>query len=167
MKLVVSPEYAEEMKSGAVWLKVLALCSTVALGGGYVWWSQKRAEDQRAKAAEARERMTLSGSKSKVILGDGDGPVRVDLPGDGWKGVGQTNADSIQLAPAEEPDRTLLPGSKSFVLPPETEEKEAPAKPRTVLPGSKTSGLGAIDRDSIDRILNQQETEKVQEKEEP
>jgi hypothetical protein len=140
------PMYASGMKSGAVWLKILALCSTVALGSGYVWWSQKKSDERRAKEAEARERMILPGSKSAFMPGDGTGPVKVDVPeAAGWKEVSRTNADSI--APSSEPkkERMMLPSSKmGLVTPSEQEKEEAPAKPRTILPGSK----------SIDPILS-------------
>jgi hypothetical protein len=147
--------YANGMKSGAVWLRILALCSTVALGSGYVWWSQKKADEKRAKEAEARERMILPGSKSKVIVSDG----RVEVPGAaGWKGQGRTNADFIEPVDEQKEERTVLPGSKSFalgrvngesvdrILNASEREKEEPKEPerRTVLPGSK----------SIDPILS-------------
>ncbi|MCW1920987.1 hypothetical protein OKA05_00375 [Luteolibacter arcticus] len=136
--------YAIGMRSSGGLLKVLALCSTVALGGGYVWWSQKKSEDSRAKEAEAYERMILPGPKSAGISGEGSG-LKLDLPEDP-----RTNADSIQPVPAYEPGRTILPGSKSgLVLPPDDEKKEPPPKLRTVLPGSK----------SIDPILSPDKAE--------
>lgn len=161
----VFPRYAAGMKSAAIWLKVLALCSTVALGGGYVWWSQKKSEETRLKEAEAREQMMLPGSKSALVLGDGTGPVRVEVRGGkGWLGTGWRNGRSDEPAAEQEEGRTILPGSKSgLVLPPGQEEEEA-EEPRAVLPGSKSIGLQVIDRQSIDRILNSRETEATEEK---
>ena len=48
-------------------LKFLALCSALALGGGYVWWSQKKAEEKRLRVEQEAERVTLPGSKAAVI----------------------------------------------------------------------------------------------------
>jgi hypothetical protein len=137
------------MKSAAVWLKLLALCSTVALGGGYVWWSQKTSEEKRVRE-EAYQRTMLSGSKSKVIVEDAqpyDGNLR---PFEEAKGAEdtkdpRTNAAFIPPPSESKKERSMLPSSKiGLVTPPTQEQEEPPAKERTVLPGSK----------SIDPILS-------------
>ena len=159
-----TPIYAVGMKS-ALWLKALALCSTVALGGGYVWWSQQKSANHRK---EVESRSILPGSKSKVFVGepqasDEDYPTFDEAKGTIAPTPPRTNADFISPAAEEGERRTILPGSKSaLVLPPEGDEKKP--KGRTVLPGSKTSGLGIINRNSIDDILNSKETEKEDEK---
>ncbi len=58
-------------KSRAVFFKVMAVVSALAIGGGYVLWRQseaKKAEDlesvERAKAKEDKETLLLPGSKS-------------------------------------------------------------------------------------------------------
>lgn len=117
------------------WLKILALCSTVALGSGYVWWSQKKSTNHR-KEVEGR---SMSSSKSKVTVDESqpfDGTIgeqkdeRAVLPGSKSAAIGSVDGQSIEsiLNP-------LKTGEKN--------EKE-PEKRRTVLPGSK----------SIDPILS-------------
>lgn len=168
----VLPMYAVGMNSAGVGLRVLALCSTVALGGGYVWWSQKKAEERRAKEV-SREAQVLPGSKSAIFSGEriefsdeyaGKGVEVPAASGPGWNDIGlkgeekkdpRTNADFIQETPANDEPRAMLPGSKSSALsavgrqsiediltPSETDKEKEPQK-RTVLPGSK----------SIDRLL--------------
>jgi len=134
----VLPMYAVGMNSAGVGLRVLALCSTVALGGGYVWWSQKKAEERRAEEV-SREAQVLPGSKSAIFSGeriefsDEYAGKRVEVPaasGPGWKGEEKrdprTNADFIQETPANDEPRAMLPGSKSIdrlLPPPDLEEK--------------------------------------------
>ena len=64
----------------------------------------------------------------------------------------------------------MFPSSKTgLVTPPEQQGNEEPGKERTVLPGSKSatfgsrSGLGSINRNNIDDILNSKEAEKQEE----
>lgn len=145
----VLPEYAAGMKSAGVWLKVLALCSTVALGSGYVWWSQKKSEERRAKEAEARERMILSGSKSKVMVDepqtfDGSVPPFDEAKGATTPAGSRTNADFIGPIAEQKEERTVLPGSKSAAI------------------GS--APIGSINRQSIESILNLRTTEEESEK---
>ena len=55
----------------------------------------------------------------------------------------------------------MLPSSKiGLVSPPQQEANEETKKERTMLPGSKSAALGAINRNSIEDILNSQEAEK-------
>jgi hypothetical protein len=115
-------------------LKILAVSSALALGGGYVWWSQKKAEEKRARAEEQSREVTLPGSKSALIAEDAEFPTsREEIDR-------KLNEKTPQEAPAKtNGERTVLPGSKSFFVQPVVPEE----KPRSVLPGSK----------SIDRIL--------------
>ncbi len=128
-------------------LKLLALCSALALGGGYVWWSQKKAEEKRVRVEQEVERVSLPGSKAAVIVDEGEmAATRESI--DRILNGKNSDQDGIPEDPDAEPDRTMLPGSKSgFVRPVPTEEEP---KPRTGLPGSK----------SIDRILQPPDEEK-------
>jgi hypothetical protein len=127
---------ADETMTG--WLKVLAVCSALMLGGGYVWVSQQKSADRRK---EVERRSMLPSSKSKVVVEEA-GPYDGRFPPfDGAEGAkdSRTNADFISPVLEETESRTILPGSKSgLVLPPEDEEKQ-PEK-RTILPGSKSIG---------------------------
>jgi hypothetical protein len=123
------------------WLKVLAVSSALALGGGYVWWSQQKSANHRK---ELESRSVLPGSKSRVIVDepqplDGNVPPFDEVRDVATPAHPRTNADFISPAFEEGESRTILPGSKSgLVLPPESSEKK-PGK-RTVLPGSKSLG---------------------------
>jgi hypothetical protein len=127
-----------EVATRSAGLKVLALCTALGLGGGYVWQRQKAAEPTKPEAASeaeivdgAEKRSMMPGSKSAVFH------PQPDLAPPGWFEKGEVEVD-----PGRE-ERTVLPGSKVgeiVVFPPEAEE---PPRKRTVLPGSK----------SIDRIL--------------
>lgn len=119
-------------------LKVLALCTALGLGGGYVWQRQKAAESVKPESAGkaviadgGEARSVLPGSKSYAF------DPQPDLVPPGWFEKGAVEADPVRE------ERTVLPGSKVgevVVFPPEAEE---PPVKRTVLPGSK----------SIDRVL--------------
>lgn len=122
-------------------LKLLALCCALGLGGGYVWWSQKKAEEKRAQAEDPSRAVTLPGSKSALIAEDTEfATSREEIDR-------KLDETSQQQAPAKtNEERTLLPGSKASVVTPVPSEE----KSRAVLPGSK----------SIDRILQPPDEEK-------
>jgi hypothetical protein len=155
------------MRIATAWPKALALCSTLVLASCYVWWSQEKANARREKEA-AGQTQVLPGSKSYVFAGDPAGDDHrarsVEGKSDGWKGGGQdprTNADFIAPDPEPKKERTMLPSSKiGLVKQAQQEEKEKSKEERTMLPGSKSAAFGAINRNSIDDILNSQEAEK-------
>ena len=89
------------------WFRVLALCIAVGLGGAYVWRQQQKAAPQKTKTDERR---VLSSSKSAII-------GSVAMP-----------------AAQEEPDRILMPSSKSGTFKSGSEV----AKERALLPSSKS-----------------------------
>jgi hypothetical protein len=136
------------------WLKVLALCTAIGLGGTYVWRQQQKAAPQTDKTAA---RLVLSGSKSAVIAPP---PLPVDqqvakaptmLPGS------KSYLIDPATFPAEEKKRILMSSSKGGILLspkididlPSPEKPNAP-KQRTLLPGSK----------SIDPILKVPQADK-------
>jgi hypothetical protein len=166
-----TPIYASGMRIAPAWPKALALCSTLALASCYVWWSQDRASARREKEA-AGQTQVLPGSKSFVYSGEpaGDEYRARSVGGKPAKSSGQdkrTNADFI-ADPEPKKERTMLPSSKiGLVSPPQQEANEETKKERTMLPGSKSAAFGHANRDSIDRILNGQETANEKEKEEP
>ena len=96
-----------EKRRAALWFRIFALCTAVALGGAYVWWQQKQAARQEERTGE---RAVMSGSKSRVIA-PATFPVeqeetdRTLMPG--------SKSGAIELKPKEPKQRTLLPGSKS------------------------------------------------------
>lgn len=96
------------------WLKVLALCTAIGLGGTYVWRQQQKAA---APVVKPVERLVLSSSKSLVIAPTDD--KKTNLP----------------LTPPQAEKKILLSGSKSGTF---TLEQEAP-KQRTLLPSSKST----------------------------
>jgi hypothetical protein len=130
------------------WFKVIALCTTLGLGGAYVWRQQQKAAPPVDKTVE---RAVMSGSKSRVIAPD---PWQVDqevgkppvmLPGSksfvfdqGDLPVGDKMTILPEIQPGKEVEvRVLMPSSKSGWLrtnpgPP------PPPLPRTLLPGSKS-----------------------------
>jgi hypothetical protein len=144
--------------NGVAVIRILAVCGAIALGGGYVWQRQKSAEIVReserdavrqrtvlpgSKSAwgappggEPAERQVISGSKSALILREGE-EVKdlIVIPG-------VPRADGVP--PAEAPvrpprQRTVLPGSKSISRILESPERKAadpapPAEPETVEP---------------------------------
>lgn len=120
-------------------MKVLALCTALGLGGGYVWQRQKAAADHEnddaSKRPQEAQRTVLPGSKSAwgappggKILGE-RGEV-IEPPG-----ISQSDLDEAMKRDSDDF------GSRGFVLPDEVPDE--PVRKRTVLPGSK----------SIDRIL--------------
>lgn len=112
--------------------KVLALCSALGLGGGYVWQRQKAADPQVSKEPEAMPRTVLPGSKSawgfspdgKRLDGGrgGDDIVVPDIPKSDLQGDMGRDLNDF--------------GSGGFVLPDDVPEE--PVREKTVLPGSKS-----------------------------
>lgn len=119
------------------WFQVLALCSTLGLGGAYVWSRQKQAAPPPiappvpAATSESKDeqptfepvvvdaqRLVLSGSKSGILMPppSNDGNEGKEKP--------------------KEP-RVLMPGSKSALIAPQPQPDDPP-KQRTLLPGSKS-----------------------------
>lgn len=92
------------------WLKVLALCTAIGLGGTYVWRQQQKAA---APVVKPVKRLVLSSSKSFVIAPTDD--KKTDLP----------------LTPPQAEEKILMPGSKSGTFKLEQEE-------RILLPSSKS-----------------------------
>lgn len=120
------------------WFQVLALCSTLALGGAYVWSRQKQAApppitppvpvatsetmDGQATPVPVEvnaQRLVLSGSKSGILM-----PTPSNDHDDDGEGK------------PKEP-RVLMPGSKSALIAPQPQPDDPP-KQRTLLPGSKS-----------------------------
>jgi len=105
-----------EKRKSALWFRVLALCTAIALGGTYVWRQQQKAVPLKDVSEKAKpdKRAVISSSKSLIV-----DPAPV---------------------PPQEPkveDRILMPGSKSGIMVPQPETPEA-SKQRTLLPGSKS-----------------------------
>jgi hypothetical protein len=100
------------------WLKVFALCTAIGLGGTYVWRQQKAALEK----TKTDERLVLSSSKSAII-------VSVAVP-----------------AAQEEPDRVLMPSSKSSTFKLEQEE-------RTLMPSSKIGIIQLKPEEAKERVL--------------
>lgn len=124
--------YARGMKRGIYWPRVLAVCSAVALGGGYVLWSQMKFQERQAREAEAQEeeRVVLPGSKSAW------GFPRNRSTSKKGADAERTNADFIQEAPVDGETRAELPSSKIGVIPLPGGEEKKPEE-RKLLPGSK------------------------------
>ena len=138
----VSPMYARGMKSRIYWPRVIAVCSAVALGGGYVIWSQKKAEDRQRAKDDAEER-ELEKERERAML-PGSKSAWGTLPPRGWEpkrveNSERTNADFIQETPAD---------GEAIAPPPPADEGKEPEK-RRLLPGSK----------SIDAILSPSDVE--------
>lgn len=118
------------------WLKLLALLSAVALGGGYVGWKQGVAKSERSKKMEmsVEEVAEMPEEELTLIIGSkSPGREVIVLPDDLFEGSAET------LPP-------LMPGSKSIGSPVFSqrdlegvlggaEEKEEPLR---LLPGSKS-----------------------------
>ena len=134
--------------SAPIWLKVMAVLTATALGGGYVAYrkasadkanqspppaQQAAAENAPPEETPAEDRTVMSGSKSGAATIDE--PVLREI---------MSSSKSAIIIPLEQPkqesDRPLLSGSKSaLVFPPEEEQPEYPEKKqRTLLPGSKS-----------------------------
>ncbi|WP_264499123.1 hypothetical protein [Luteolibacter flavescens] len=128
------------------------------LASCYVWWSQTKSEERRAKD-EVRERATLPGSKSSFVS-DIEGVTIPGVPKESEDS--RTNADFISPPAGRKSDRAMLPSSKIGILPPPQEEDDESEK-RRLLPGSKSID-SLLDRKSVDQILDQrQEQEKKDE----
>ena len=102
-------------------MKVLALCTALGLGGGYVLQRQKAAAEAAEKAEQEEQevqRTVLPGSKSAWGFSPGS------------RGVSNKSQEPEPvLPPAVEEgkktgERTILPGTKSaLIAPQQTEEK--------------------------------------------
>ena len=142
-------------KISAAILKVMAVVSALAIGGGYVAWQQiesdkarerERADQSKAKAQEELE--LIVGSKN---------PVRKMLTDEEVEDYLERGKDFIEPIPGLPEggegvanETTLLPGSKSISMPLFTKEqikhlkpedegaKEAEIVPKNLLPSSKT-----------------------------
>ena len=114
-----------------IW-KVLALCSAVGLGGGYVWQRQKAAavHDDRSERPQEAQRTVLPGSKSPW-----GGPPGEKIANQHGKVV-----EPPEVLEADLREEILRGGDDfglgEFVLPDEGPEEPVPEK--TVLPGSKS-----------------------------
>ena len=133
-------------------LKGLAICSSIALAGGFVVYRQKQAADPRKE-----EEPILQGSRSKVILPSSKN-IDAILANPGQQRTSEVfilpadpDSPDMKTAPPEKPEtKTLLPSSKSidYILlnpsrqntsPPAVNPKEPEGK--APLPSSK---IGAI-----------------------
>jgi hypothetical protein len=126
------------MESGrrSVALKVLALCTALGLGGGYVWQRQHASKTAEEKAVLEEKRAMMPGSKSALIVEEGDQVSReeIDRTLIGSSKSGAVVLDDLNLVPVPTPgaddekkaeERTILPGSKSFrIVPPQPPEEE-------------------------------------------
>jgi len=112
-------------------LKVLALCTALGLGGGYVWQRQKAAgHDDGSERTQEAQRTVLPGSKSP--WGAAPGGKIVDQHG--------KVVEPPEVSEADLREEILRGGDDfglgEFVLPDEDPEEPVPEK--TVLPGSKS-----------------------------
>ena len=130
-------------KVSAVLLKVMAVVSALAIGGGYVLWRQSEARKaehlesvERAEAKEDMKTLLLSGSKSYT-----GGTLIME---------GDLAEDGLLLPPQEEGKeevipQDLLPSSKIGLLHLRSEETEPPKEKRfKLLPGSKSNAMEII-----------------------
>ncbi len=101
--------------------RIFALCTAIGLGGAYIWRQQQKAAPQIDKPDE---RTVLSGSKSTVIA-----PVPLPVDQEQANRVLMSSSKSGIFTPGPEQERTLMPGSKSFIVVPQE---------RTLLPSSKS-----------------------------
>lgn len=107
-------------------MRVLALCTALGLGGGYVLQRQKAAAEAAEKAeqeeqeAEELQRTVLPGSKS--AWGFSPGSRRVSNE--------SQEPEPVQPPVVEEGkkagERTILPGSKSALITPQQAPEEKP-----------------------------------------
>ncbi len=135
------------MKAGFTTLtKVLAICVSLSLLGGYVWYRQDAANKEQARLDAIREAREKAAAGSDF---EGEGPP--------MEGTGET-----LLSSSKNPSRVLMPGSKrgDFEIDGETIdqllnvkeggikdagpilEQEPEDEERVLLPGSKYSGTG-------------------------
>ncbi len=129
---------------GIVVIRVLALCSAIGLGGGYVWQRQKAAAIPAAPEPNATEdRSLMPGSKSMVFEGV-EVPARVEVE---RSMIGSSKSGIIVLPGGKAADTIVIPGVPSSDASPPVVDPAAPPRQRTVLPGSK----------SISRILESPE----------
>lgn len=114
-------------------MKVLALCSALGLGGGYVWQRQKAAarHEVESERSQQAQRTVLPGSKSAwgfsadgKHLDEGEGGDDIVVP------------DIPESVLQEELRRGGDDFGGGFVLPDDVPEE--PAREKTVLPGSKS-----------------------------
>ena len=111
----------------APWLRILALCTAIGLGGTFVWRQQQKAAPAKELPQQVKpEERTVTSSPQPLI----NDPVV--LPVDDKK-------SNLPAPPpeAEVRERILMPSSKSGIISPNPEVPEPP-KQRTVLPGSKS-----------------------------
>lgn len=106
-------------------MKVLALCTALGLGGGYVWQRQKSAAAAAEKAEQEEKRAMMSGSKSALVVEKG-------LP------VSPEELDRLLMSSSKSGAVILEDGKPEPVLPPVIDEEKKAELRRTVLPGSKS-----------------------------
>ena len=117
-------------------MKILALCTALGLGGGYVWQRQQAAAAAAEKAEQEEQRAMMPGSKSALIVEDGHQVSReeIDRVLIGSSKSGAVVLDDLKPEPVLPPvvdeekkavERTVLPGSKSFrIAPPQAPEEK-------------------------------------------
>lgn len=141
------------MVKSPLWLRVLAPCLALSVGGGYVWMRHKKAEaaEIQAQAAEAeaakKRTMVLPGSKAPArfmdaeVIGQEDAVLPPPPPEDAK--VVEERPESVRVMPGSKigiielddlKDTRVLPSSKSggVFQPEDLKEKNK------LLPGSKS-----------------------------
>lgn len=136
-----------KVKRSSLWLKVLAVCTAVGLGGTYIWRQQQSAAPQKDETVEPA---VLPDSKSKSV-------APTPLPADqdesdpfaepGLKAAGNFTPEQertlmpsskigiIELKPEEKKERVLMPGSKSLTIRPRVNQTTPPpVKPKAEEP---------------------------------
>jgi hypothetical protein len=112
-----------EVATRSAGLKVLALCTALGLGGGYVWQRQKAAAAAAEKSEQEEhelQRTVLPGSKSAWGFSPGSRGV---------SNKGQEPEPVLPPVVEEEKkveERTVLPGSKSYRIVPPQQTQEKP-----------------------------------------
>lgn len=150
-RIVSIPNMSES--SAPIWVKVMALLTATALGGGYIAYrkisaekanqtrqspppaQQAAAEDAPPGETPAEDRTVMSGSKSGAATIE-EIPILRDLMSSSKSGI-----IIPQEVPKQESNRLLLSGSKSALVFPqeEVQPEDQEKKPRTLLPGSKST----------------------------
>ena len=169
-----------DMKAGFTTLaKLLAICVSLSLLGGYVWYRQDAAKKEQARLDALNEAREKAIERARSNLGQQDMGIPQVVEGlqiEDGHGIMKGTKSGRVVMPSTKKAQVVMPSSKRAMVIPSsksgialTEEElkqlleqaqeiegEEPQKPRTVLPSSKSIDSILIPRDQTQQEKPQQ-----------
>lgn len=131
------------MGNGVGVLKILAIVSSVALGGAYVAYRQGYFRKESPQPAASSGAAAEGPSRPTVLPGSKSIDAVLSQPRDHVVPPAEPAADAAGASAGAGDPRAVLPGSKSGLVFPEADQavKPKPIPKRTVLPSSKSAQI--------------------------